>query len=325
MRRRFFYFLLVLFSCVSMANATGVNVRINNADGSYLTGYQVGNSTATNIILAIYDRAGAASAANVQVDSYSAKGYFALALNVNQLSGSISGSSDSLVSLQRKNIASALAYLKTRQGLAVNIIGVGLTLSSTYTVTPLNTLQVTWYSINNAPVIRGAPSVVAREGQSYGFQPITEDLDRDVLSFSVKNLPAWLTLDRATGRISGVPRLQNVGAYYNIAISVSDGKRVVSLNSFTITVHETSAALSWTPPVARADGTPLPLSELRGYRIYAGIDPNKLVLLADINDAATTHYRITNLRPATYYYGVTSYNRFGVESEISPIINKKIN
>jgi hypothetical protein len=65
-------------------------------------------------------------------------------------------------------------------------------------------------------------------------------------------------------------------------------------------------SLSWTAPVAHADGSALALSEISGYTVYYGTSsgnhPNSLT----INDGATTSATISNLPLATYYVVVTT-------------------
>ena len=49
------------------------------------------------------------------------------------------------------------------------------------------------------------------------------DPDGKALTFSITNAPAWASFDTATGRLSGTPGAEHVGATSGIVISVSDG------------------------------------------------------------------------------------------------------
>ncbi|NMP14811.1 putative Ig domain-containing protein [Thalassotalea sp. Y01] len=93
---------------------------------------------------------------------------------------------------------------------------------------------------NNAPVISGAPQLSVSELQSYSTQVSATDADStDTLTFSATNLPAWLSLNTATGEISGTPGLDDAGTYENIVITVSDGTDSDALEAFTIMVDDT--------------------------------------------------------------------------------------
>lgn len=87
-----------------------------------------------------------------------------------------------------------------------------------------------------SPTILGnaATSVIA--GQSYSFTPTTTDPSGKTLTFSISNKPPWATFSTSTGQLSGTPAAVNVGTYFNIVISVSDGAQSASLGAFSITV-----------------------------------------------------------------------------------------
>jgi hypothetical protein len=178
---------------------------------------------------------------------------------------------------------------------------------------------------NQPPSISGTPATTAHEGESYTFAPVADDQDGDTLLFSVANKPDWLSFNESTGELSGTPQAEDVGLYEAIQISVSDGPATVDLASFNITVESTSALLSWTAPSTREDSSPLMLSELSGYKIYSGTDPDALTLLTTITDSSVTSYRDEGLSPATHYYAITAYDTDGGESVFSAVVGKTIN
>jgi hypothetical protein len=175
-------------------------------------------------------------------------------------------------------------------------------------------------TLNSPPVISGNPQTAIMMGDSYSFTPTASDPDGDSLTFSVQNLPDWVSFDSPTGRIAGQPSLVDVGVFERIVISVSDGIASASLGEFSITVSQGalgSMTLSWTPPTQNTDGTAL--TDLAGYRIYYGISqgnyPNRVV----IDTAGITSYIVDNLVPNTYYVVATSINSFGIESAYSNV------
>jgi hypothetical protein len=180
--------------------------------------------------------------------------------------------------------------------------------------------------INTVPVISGTPTTSVMAGSAYSFQPTATDVDRDSLSFSISNKPTWASFSSSTGRLSGTPATS--GRYGNIVISVSDGTASASLQTFSIQVQATpvqtgSLTLQWSAPVARADGTPLSLSDIDGYRIYYGTSagrnyPNRI----DVADGTAQTATITDMPVGLYYLVMTTYDVSGLESAYSSMVTR---
>jgi hypothetical protein len=83
-----------------------------------------------------------------------------------------------------------------------------------------------------------------------------------------------------------------------------------------------SAALSWTPPTTRTDGTSL--SDLAGYKIHYGPSADNLSSQVDINDVGISSYTVENLQSGTYYFAITAYDGNGTESVYSNVVSKAI-
>ena len=98
-------------------------------------------------------------------------------------------------------------------------------------------LEINVESVNDAPTIIGAPASNVEVGLPYVFTPTAADVDKDdSLSFTVENLPIWASFDAETGKISGIPTVQNVGLHPDIKIIVTDGDETASLPVFNIFV-----------------------------------------------------------------------------------------
>jgi len=84
--------------------------------------------------------------------------------------------------------------------------------------------------LNNAPVFNDIPNVAAGEGQPLTFSVFATDVDNDVLSYSVQNLPVGANFKDNT--FSWTPFYGQTGTY-NLTFIVSDGKltdsRVVAI------------------------------------------------------------------------------------------------
>lgn len=179
---------------------------------------------------------------------------------------------------------------------------------------------------NNAPTISGTPRGSVLVGETYSFTPVANDVDGDVLTFTIQNLPLWATFDSSTGTMSGTPNLGHEGTYANIQITVSDGSMSDTLPTFSVSVTQSatgSATLSWTAPTMNTDGTPL--DDLTAYKIYYGTTPGSYPNEIRINNPGITSYVVENLSPATYQFVATAVNSAGVESVFSNIATKTIN
>ena len=208
----------------------------------------------------------------------------------------------------------------------------GITISVTdgHDTTSLPDFSITVSGLpNRAPTISGSPAGTVTAGSAYSFQPTASDADGDSLTFSIANKPAWASFNTTTGRLSGTPSSGQVGTYAGITITASDGQDSATLPAFSISVEANipatgSASLSWVAPTSKADGSPLSLSEIAGYRIYHGTTSSNLMLLHDLSDGSATNYTVNALEPATHYFAVTTYDYYGNESGYSEIGNKTI-
>ena len=109
---------------------------------------------------------------------------------------------------------------------------------------------------NTPPTISNNPSTAVEAGKAYLFTPAASDVDKDTLTFSITNKPAWATFDTATGKLSGTPTAAHKGSYKGIVISVSDGKSTTSLAAFdlAVTVPNSAPVISGTPTTSIAVG-----------------------------------------------------------------------
>ena len=108
------------------------------------------------------------------------------------------------------------------------------------------------------PTIGGTPSTSAVTGQAYTFTPTAKPTSGSVLSFSIKNKPAWANFSIATGELSGRPTSADEKTCSDIIISVSNGTANASLPAFNIAVSAGRAAptIAGTPAKSIAIGQP---------------------------------------------------------------------
>ncbi len=84
-----------------------------------------------------------------------------------------------------------------------------------------------------------------------------------------------------------------------------------------------SVTISWTPPVARANGAPLSLADISGYRVYYGTASGKYPNRVEINDSTAQKATVKN-KQGRYYFVVTTIDSGGRESVFSQELIKTI-
>jgi hypothetical protein len=104
---------------------------------------------------------------------------------------------------------------------------------------------------NQPPTISGTPPTAIRTNTSYNFLPTARDPEGQALKFSVTNKPGWMVVSPNSGRLMGYPK--SPGVYSNIIVKVTDGRNVVSMPAFTITVSSTGTTANRAPTIS---GTP---------------------------------------------------------------------
>jgi hypothetical protein len=217
--------------------------------------------------------------------------------------------------------------------------------SFSVTVTPL---------ADPGPTIGGSPPPAALVGKSYTFRPSANDSYGLRMVFGVTNKPAWLTINTATGQLSGTPGPGDVGTYARIVESVSDGYKSATLPAFNLTVATVTSAgsqppvkpaptpaptpapipspaptptytaitLQWEPPTENTDASPL--TDLRGYHLYYGNTPDALTSKMNLPVAGIASYVVEFLTPGTWYFAVAAYNSAGVEGELSAVAKRVV-
>ena len=189
-------------------------------------------------------------------------------------------------------------------------------------------LAVPAVSKNAPPTITVAAIVDAQVGGALDYQPAVQDPDRDTLRFTAVNLPAWASLDPASGHISGTPGPADAGVYESISITVADATHQVSTSAFSITVNPTPesgtgvASLQWETPPSKVSGEPL--DDLAGYRILYGRSSSNLDHSVLITDPATTSYQFSTLSPGVWYFAVVAVSSNGLEGPPTTLASKSI-
>jgi hypothetical protein len=165
-------------------------------------------------------------------------------------------------------------------------------------------------------------------GQAYQFKPTAADADKDVITFTIANKPAWAAFNATTGALTGTPAATDVGSYSGIEIAATDGKAVTALPAFAVTVAAAAAAtksvsVAWTPPTQNDDGSTL--TDLSGYKIHYGTTSKTYTQSVSVNNAGLTRYQLDSMPSGKIYIAMTAVNAAGAESDFSTEVAVTVN
>ncbi|MCY2987768.1 MAG: putative Ig domain-containing protein [Planctomycetota bacterium] len=124
--------------------------------------------------------------------------------------------------------------------------------------------------LNEPPVFTSTPVVETSAGRPYTYDADATDLDGDTLTYSLVSAPPNLKINQATGVITWLPALDDLGVY-SLALRVADGRGGAAEQRYLLSVTE---APPNRPPVI----TTLPITEaavLTTYRYDVdAVDPD---------------------------------------------------
>jgi len=83
-----------------------------------------------------------------------------------------------------------------------------------------------------------------------------------------------------------------------------------------------SMTMSWTAPVTRADGSPMSLADIDGYRIYYGDSAGSYPDSVDVTDGTAVTATVNNIPSGTYHIVMSTYDVDGRESAFSSEVTK---
>lgn len=173
---------------------------------------------------------------------------------------------------------------------------------------------------NSAPAISGSPATQAMVGVVWQFRAVASDPDGDPVQFRASGLPAWATVDAASGLVSGTPSSGDVGQHGPIIISATDGTLESALPPFLVTVAPVTVEPA--PPPPPASTPPPPAAPVNTAPVISGV-PSTTVqatraysFTPSATDAETPQaltYSIAN-RPAWASFSTTTGQLSGTPS-----------
>lgn len=108
----------------------------------------------------------------------------------------------------------------------------------------------------------------------------------------------------------------------NVVTTAALSTTSIDTGSVSGQTEKGSIELQWTAPSTRADGTPLSLADISGYRIYYGASAGNYPYSAEVADGTETSATLTDIPVGTYYLAMTTYDVAGRESGYSSAIRK---
>ena len=84
------------------------------------------------------------------------------------------------------------------------------------------------------------------------------------------------------------------------------------------------ASISWAIPTRRTNGTPLRISDLKGYEVYwtRTSDDARGVIKVDSNTQTSTYFDVYT--PSTYYFAMSAIDSRGLKSPLSSMVQAKL-
>ena len=177
---------------------------------------------------------------------------------------------------------------------------------------------------NHSPVLTHPGNQSGFTGVSVSLQLIASDADGDALTFSATGLPAGLSINAGTGRITGTP---SAAGSRSVTITVRDALVSVS-QSFTwnITVRDTSAPSRPSLNASTSNGRPYltwsAVSDnigVAGYVIYRSTNGTQGTEVARTS-ASARNWTDTSFKEKTRYtYSMKAFDAAGNQSSLSAL------
>lgn len=175
-------------------------------------------------------------------------------------------------------------------------------------------------------VLQGAPPTTVLANSPYYFQPKVS-ASSTLVVFSITGKPQWAQFDSSTGALSGTPGTSDEGTTGHIVISARNDTSTASLAPFVVSIKAqttgtATATITWTAPTENTDGSPV--TNLAGYQISYGTNPQELNSTVTVNDASATSYVLKGLDPGDYYFVVVAFNSSGASSAKSNLTDGNV-
>jgi hypothetical protein len=197
----------------------------------------------------------------------------------------------------------------------------------------LSPFDISIFNVNDPPEISGVPPNVIMQDTPFSFTPVVVDIDNpadpDDLAFTIANPPGWadLAFNTSTGELSATPQSNELGAYNDVVISVSDGMASDTLTFSILVLGGKKVMITWNAPTTREDGQSMDVNELLGFQLeYYEESAPGTVFKVGTDDIGfdLTSYETDLLGIGTWYFALRAVDTTGLESALSNEVNASI-
>ncbi|QSV44630.1 MBG domain-containing protein [Geobacter benzoatilyticus] len=130
-------------------------------------------------------------------------------------------------------------------------------------------ITVTAEGANTPPVVTKPADQTTIVGSAASLQIQATDADSNPLTYSATGLPAGLSINSATGLISGT-LLSSIPGNYLVTVTVTDGFAPVAVSFTWVVKDKTTPVITWSTPAAITYGTALSATQLSATANTAG-------------------------------------------------------
>ena len=145
------------------------------------------------------------------------------------------------------------------------------------------------------------------------------------VTVSLPGAPAYATTFSSRSTFSRVVTIKfraDAPATLKVTYQLTAGTGSISMQAAALSQSGASAQLTWQPPAANSDGSPL--TDLSAFKVYWGTTEGKYTHSTRISNAAARAHTVTGLASGKWYFVVTALNSAGLESPQSNVWSKTI-
>lgn len=225
----------------------------------------------------------------------------------------------------RIKVISGTKYLPTNYSKCANLSGAKKWEGYFWCPSTIGALTATQVkTLNSPPAVKMVgPSTSGGFSVAYQVNPITQQISLNGTRYAPSSYGKCGNLSAAVKWNGFFWCKSSLGTLSptRVAALVSGGSTGGGTGGSTTTY---SASLNWRAPSTREDGSPLALSDLKGYEIYYTSDDLTQGVTVSVAGGSNTTYALKSLKAGTYHFAISAIDAAGLKSELSPLVSAKV-